>query len=310
MMKVIIPPIKCQGIKSKLVPFIKRAVDWSFEGRWIEPFMGSGVVGFNMTPRNAVFADSNPHLINFYNAIANGKLDGLKVRNFLEQHGKLLSRCGQDYYYEVRERLNKTHEPLDFLFLNRCCFNGMIRFNRKGDFNIPFGHKPQRFSKGYITKIVNQVNYVHVMSRHFNWSFICQDFKETLKDISADDFVYCDPPYVGRHVDYFDSWNEENEQYLFEKLSQSPCKFILSTWHSNQYRENVFLKTLWSEFHVLTKEHFYHVGAKEKNRNPMLEALVMNFTPKHLEEEPAERAEQLLLFEELTEYRESEGLVS
>ncbi len=40
-MKVMIPPIKCQGIKSKLVPFIKRAVDWSFEGRWIEPFMGS-----------------------------------------------------------------------------------------------------------------------------------------------------------------------------------------------------------------------------------------------------------------------------
>ena len=94
-MKVIIPPIKCQGIKSKLVPLITRVVDWSFEGRWIEPFMGSGVVGFNITPRNAVFADSNPHLINFYNAIASGKLDGLKVRRFLEQHGEMLSRQGK-----------------------------------------------------------------------------------------------------------------------------------------------------------------------------------------------------------------------
>ena len=309
MMKVMIPPIKCQGIKSKLVPFIKRSVDWSFEGRWIEPFMGSGVVGFNIIPRNAIFADSNPHLINFYNAIASGKIDGLKVRKFLEQQGEILSRCGQDYYYEVRERFNKTHEPLDFLFLNRCCFNGMIRFNRKGGFNVPFGHKPQRFAKAYITKIVNQIDYVYVMSRHSNWSFICQDYRETLKEISKDDFVYCDPPYVGRHVDYFDSWDEENEKYLFEILSQSPCKFVLSTWHSNQHRENVFLKTLWSEFQVLTKEHFYYLGAKEENRKPMLEALIMNFTPKHLHEEPIERAEQLLLLEKLTEYQRSENLV-
>ena len=309
-MKVMIPPIKCQGIKSKLVPFIKQAVDWSFEGRWIEPFMGSGVVGFNITPRNAVFADSNPHLINFYNAIAKGQIDGLKVRKFLQQQGEILSKRGQDYYYEVRERFNNRHEPLDFLFLNRCCFNGMIRFNRKRDFNVPFGHKPQRFSKAYITKIVNQVDYVYVMSRHSNWSFICQDYRETLKEICEDDFVYSDPPYVGRHVDYFDSWDEENERNLFETLNQSPCKFILSTWHSNQHRENTFLETLWSDFQVLTKEHFYYLGAKEANRKPMLEALVMNFTPKHSDEEPTQRVEQLLLLEKLAEYQRSENLVS
>ena len=186
----------------------------------------------------------------------------------------------------------------------------MIRFNRKGDFNVPFGHKPQRFSKGYITKIVNQVDYVYVMSRHSNWSFVCQDYRETLKEISEDDFVYCDPPYVGRHVDYFDSWNEENERYLFETLNQSPCKFILSTWHSNQHRENTFLETLWSEFQVLTKEHFYYLGAKAENRKPMLEALVMNFTPKHPNEEPTQRVEQLLLLEKLAEYQRSESSVS
>ena len=309
-MKVRIPPIKCQGIKSKLIPLIKSTVDWSFEGTWIEPFMGSGVVGFNIMPRNAIFADSNPHLINFYNAIASAEIDGFKVRNFLEHEGEILSRCGKDYYYEVRARFNKTHEPLDFLFLNRSCFNGMIRFNRKGGFNTPFGHKPQRFSKGYITKIVNQVDYVYVMSKHSNWSFVCQDFRETLKGISESDFVYCDPPYVGRHVDYFDSWDEENEQQLFTMLGQSPCKFVLSTWHSNQYRKNVFLETLWSGFRVLTKEHFYHVGAKEKNRKPMLEALVMNFTPRRLHDPPIERPEQLMLFQKLAAYQRSEPLKS
>ena len=61
---------------------------------------------------------------------------------------------------------------------------------------------------------------------------------------------------------------------------------------------------------MLTKEHFYHIGAKEENRKPMLEALVMNFTPKHSHEEPTERAEQLLLFAKLAAYQRSERLVS
>lgn len=300
-MKVMVPPIKCQGIKSKLIPLIKRTVDWSFNGTWIEPFMGSGVVGFNIMPRNALFADSNPHLINFYEAIANGKLDSLKVRSFLEREGKILSLCGKDYYYEVRTRFNKYHDPLDFLFLNRSCFNGLIRFNNKGGFNVPFGHKPHRFSKAYITKIVNQVNFVHNISKNFNWSFVCQDFRETLNGISEEDFVYCDPPYIGRHVDYFNNWNQENEQQLFTILNQCPCKFILSTWHSNQHRENALLSTLWSRFNILTQEHFYHVGAKETNRKPMLEALVTNFAPKHPDQDSSEQPEQLMLPERIVE---------
>lgn len=308
MKKVMIPPIKCQGIKSKLVPFIERTVDWSFKGRWIEPFMGSGVVGFNLIPGNAIFADSNPHLINFYNSIACGDLNGLKVRGFLEHNGEILSRSGKDYYYKVRERFNQTNDPLDFLFLNRCCFNGMIRFNRQGGFNVPFGHKPQRFSKAYITKVVNQVDYVHVISKHSNWLFVCQDFKETLKNLTEDDFLYCDPPYIGRNVDYYDSWNEENEQYLFDILNESPSRFILSTWHSNQYRKNVFLETMWSKFHVITKEHYYHIGAKEENRKPILEALVSNYKPTRLYEEPIVRAEQLSLLDKLTEYQNSERM--
>lgn len=302
-MKIMIPPIKCQGIKTKIIPLIKRTVDWSFEGTWIEPFMGSGVVGFNIMARNALFADSNPHLINFYQAISSGKLNGLKVRSFLEREGKMLSESGKEYYYEVRSRFNKYHDPLDFLFLNRSCFNGVIRFNSKGGFNVPFGHKPQRFAKAYITKIVNQVDFVYAASRNFNWSFICQDFRETLSGLSEADFVYCDPPYVGRHVDYFDSWNEKNEQQLFTILSQCSCKFILSTWHSNQHRENTFLGALWSRFNILTKEHFYHVGATEANRKPMLEALVTNFVPKHLDEAPIERPEQLMLLQKIAEYQ-------
>jgi DNA adenine methylase len=63
-------------------------------------------------------------------------------------------------------------------------------------------------------------------------------------------------------------------------LKASPARFILSTWHHNDFRSNESLTTHWSDFHVVTREHFYHAGAKETNRRPIVEALVMNFTPK------------------------------
>lgn len=302
-MKPNVPPIKCQGIKSKIVPLICRSVDWNFKGIWYEPFMGSGVVGFNVVPQRAIFADINPYIIGFYQAIQRGTIDGFIVREFLQREGSILAKRGAEYYYDVRERFNEKHDPLDFLFLNRCCFNGVIRFNAKGDFNVPFGHKPERFSKAYITKIVNQIDYVYVIAKNSDWRFVCQDYKETLRTVGDNDFVYCDPPYVGRHVDYYDSWDENDEHALFAELSRCPSRFILSTWHSNRYRKNVFVQTLWPRFHILTKEHFYHVGAKETNRNPMLEALVMNFIPKRRYKEPTLRLEQLILFEKVVEYQ-------
>lgn len=108
--------------------------------------------------------------------------------------------------------------------------------------------------------------------------------------------IYCDPPYIGRHADYFNNWNEKDENELAKCLSSVPCRFILSTWHSNDYRKNPFIDTLWSKFYMLTRDHFYHVGASEKNRNSMTEALVTNFEPL-LYEFPAEVAEQLVLLE-------------
>ena len=63
--KVKTPPIKCQGIKTKIIPHIIENLDWSGGGRWIEPFLGSGVVLFNIKPDRALVNDINPHIINF-----------------------------------------------------------------------------------------------------------------------------------------------------------------------------------------------------------------------------------------------------
>lgn len=277
-MKTIIPPLKCQGIKTKLVPWIREVVGNSFD-RWIEPFMGSGVVGFNMYPKVAVFGDSNPHIIAFYKAIQSGKISPQLAKAYLKHEGELLrsaSDDGYDHYRLVRNRFNESGEPLDFLFLSRAGFNGMMRFSKKGHWNIPFCKKPDRFAQAYITKIVNQIDVVSKCIRP-EWSFLHQDYLTTIADAQAGDMIYCDPPYLGRYTDYFNTWTEENEARLANALHKTPARFVMSSWHHNDFRENKAIDKYWNDFNILTRDHFYHSGAKEENRRSIVEALICNF---------------------------------
>jgi len=275
-MKTFVPPIKSQGIKTKLVHWISSNVkDIDYE-TWVEPFMGTGVVAFNVRPPKALLCDSNPHLIRFYKALQKKEISGGLVKSFLTKEGEMLHKTEGAYYYTVRERFNQEGNPLDFLFLSRSCFNGMMRFNQKGGFNVPFCKKPNRFAPALVTKITNQVEYISQIIEQGDYEFKHQDFKKTLSELKRGDLVYSDPPYIGRHVDYFDSWSEEEEIILKQGLSKSGCNFILSTWLSNRHRTNDYIFSVWNDCYIATKEHFYHVGGKEKNRNAVYEALLSN----------------------------------
>lgn len=275
-----VPPIKSQGIKTKLVLWISQIIPCDWNGVWIEPFMGTGVVGFNVNPRKAIMCDLNPHLIAFYKAIQNKKITGASVSKYLKTEGGLLREKGEDHYYFVRDRFNKEKDPLDFLFCNRAGFNGMIRFNKKGFLNIPFCKKPDRYAQAYVTKIVNQVNRISEIISSGDYSFKVQDFTETIVAAGSNDLIYCDPPYIDRHVDYFSGWSDELERRLYSNLQNSKARFILSTWHHNDYRKNEYIELLWKNYNILTREHFYHVGGSEANRNPMIEAVVCNYDAK------------------------------
>ena len=277
-MRLIVPPIKSQGIKTKLVPWIKELTPPP-SGRWVEPFLGTGVVGFNSGFEDAVMCDSNPHIVRFYESIQNGAISPEQVRAYLEREGEKLRHADNDGYAHficVRNRFNQDHDPLDFLFLSRAGFNGMMRFNLKGEWNIPFCKKPERFSRSYITKIVNQVRDVRRVMRP-SWAFLQLPFEETIAMAAETDVVYCDPPYWGRHVDYYGRWNESDERRLFNALSSTKARFILSTWHHNDYRENDMIGRYWQHFNVVTRDHFYHSGARISNRRTIVEALIFNF---------------------------------
>lgn len=283
-MPVIIPPIKSQGIKTKLVPWINDLIYMSgasLSGNWIEPFFGTGVVGIN-SPLGGkhIVGDTNPYIIAFYKCLKDGTIDEYKMRGYLEKEARLLSSAdenGYAHYREVKDRFNREHSPYDFIFLSRAGFNGMMRFNRKGEWNIPFCKKPDRFSPAYITKICNQVAKVRWIVQHKDWTFENVAFDNVIAQAGAGDLIYCDPPYYGRYVDYYNGWTEEDEALLYHMLSNTKAKFILSTWHHNEFRNNEMIDRYWGNFNVMTKEHFYHNGGHVVNRHAVVEALIYNF---------------------------------
>lgn len=295
--KIKVPPLKIQGIKTKLVPFITESIQWDGKGTYFEPFMGSGVVGFNIAPQKAIFSDTNPYIIKFYKDIQTGNINSSLVREFLEKEAIKLAATPADknsYYYEVRERFNNEHSSLDFLFLQRSNFNGMMRFNSKGQYNVPFGRKPERFKKALITKIVNQVAWIENLMINKDWKFIQMPFKDAFQMMKNGDFVYLDPPYIDRYDGYYDSWSSEYADLLSELTQDGPAGYAFSMWYENQYRKNTHLDK-WDKGITVTTEHFYHLGAKEKNRNAMLEALVISTD--NLNTNKFEKIQQLSLFE-------------
>jgi len=270
-----VPPIKIQGIKTDLVEFISANIEWDGEGRWIEPFLGSGVVLFNVEPERALVADANKHIINFYQQVQSGEITGRRVRRFLEKHGDRLEEQGEDYYYEMRERFNENQEPLFLLFLNRSCYNGMMRFNQSGGFNVPFCKKPERFRQAYVTKIVNQVKEVSKIMEGKDWEFKAWDWRETLDEAEQGDFIYLDPPYVGRNTGYIGEWEEDEAAELAERTQNNKAGYAMSMWKENQYRENKHIDEYWDDHVIRTYNHFYHVGSSEDLRNEMNEALLI-----------------------------------
>ena len=269
------PPLKIQGIKTRAIPHIRQNISWDGRGRWVEPFLGSAVVLLNIEPESAVAGDSNPHIIKFYKSIQNGTLNHESVRSYLEQEGAKLSLLGEEHYYQIRNRFNQGGDSHDFLFLNRSCFNGLMRFNKAGDFNTPFCRKPERFRASYITKICNQVKWASEKIKGKNWEFICLNWSDLVSNVSPDDFVYTDPPYMGRYTDYFNSWNENDASELEQALKTLPCKFLYSMWSENKYRRNDRLYDVFSNYTIKTFSHFYHLGSSENLRNPITEALVV-----------------------------------
>lgn len=270
-------PLKINGKKTKLLAFIEENLPSNFND-FYEPFAGSCVVGSNLSKNSCFFNDINPHIIQFYKNLQTETEDSIRV--FLTLKDVLLQESGQSYYYSMREKFNKMPhvvDRLELLFLIRACFNGLMRFNSKGGFNSSYCKNDQRFSKSYITKVVNLCTKFIEKSKLHNWQFTNIDFEPFISQAKQGDLIYCDPPYFGLHATYFDKWTEESEQRLFNALNSTPAYFCMSTWKNNDVRENPMIAKYWNKFNIVETKHIYTIGAKTENRREVIEVLIKNY---------------------------------
>lgn len=281
-MKIIHPPIKCQGRKSSLILKIKDLVDtFKFE-RLVEPFCGSCAVTFNLRPPRALLCDVNTHIIEFYKHLQDGNINAETVAEYLWLEGENLKNK-TDYYYLIRDRFNSAKpgidKSLDFLFLTRSSFNGLMRFNKSGLFNSPFCKITNRFNINMIHKICNEIENTNKLFLMSDIEFKVADFRSTLDETISTDLIYADPPYLGRNITYFEGWNNKDEGDLANILYDRELQFVLSTWLEDPRKENENIAKYWtrSEFQqIIAVDHYYKIGPKISNRFKITEGLIFN----------------------------------
>lgn len=276
---MIIPPIKIQGKKTKLVPRIMEIAQEQLDEHpeidtWVEPFLGSGVVAFNCPNKikKVIVNDINPHIIKFYKGIADGVITPEKIRVVFTEHSKKLLTGGNDYYNEVKNRFNQTFETMDFLFLTRTGFNGVMRFNGSGKWNVPFCKLNDRLSNKVIEELSRSVEELSHLFGTKTFTFYNTSFEEVLEVSPTNSIFYCDPPYYGLAVQYFKGWGKEDEIRLNQMLKDKV--FIYSTWLNDGIKDNPMIDEYWKDFEVEGKAHKYNVAEKSSERNQVVEGLI------------------------------------
>lgn len=192
------PPLKWAGGKRWQLPHLRKLWESESHRRLVEPFCGGLAVTLGLIPQRALLNDINPHLINFYRWLKRGLNISLQMSN------------NQTLFYKHRKQFNEllrtgkgtTREAASlFYYLNRTGYNGLCRFNRSGEFNVPFG----RYAT--INYKQNFSSYKTVLA---NWEFANKTFDRL--ELEPNDFVYADPPYDVEFTHYSSGgfgWDEQ-----------------------------------------------------------------------------------------------------
>jgi len=252
------PILKWAGGKTQMLDSILPRFPDSY-GKYIEPFFGGGAVFFALQPENAIISDSNPELINLYRTVADN-VDA--VINELQKFENI-----EEMFYEVRaqkwESLSPAEAAARTIYLNRTCFNGLYRVNKKGQFNVPFG-------KYKNPKIIDESNLRAASNLLSKATILCSDYSEILENLTCpNDLVFLDPPYVPIS-EYSDFKRYTKEQFSLEEheklaqiykiLSDKGCHTFLT--NSN----HPIVKNLYSGFKYEVIQTKRHISCDSKTR--------------------------------------------
>lgn len=190
-----LPFLKWAGGKRWLVQSGQLQIPSHYE-RFIEPFLGGGAVFFSLEPERALLSDVNPELIELYEIVRD---EPEHLRTILEWHQQ---KHSQAHYYAIRNRRyrDKAWRAARTLYLNRTCWNGLYRLNRKGEFNVPIGTK---------TAILIEESFAEASALLARANLVCRDFEHTIGEAGEGDFLFVDPPYTAKHnLNGFLKYNE------------------------------------------------------------------------------------------------------
>jgi len=267
--------------------------------RYVEPFVGGGAFFFflkrNFKIKESFLIDINKELIIGYKVIQNNVNELIdELSSMEEKYLKLSEEQRKDFYYNIRDEYNRQKDNFDYvnynldwvkraadlIFLNKTCFNGLYRLNKKGEFNVPFG-------KYKNPTICDADNLIEVSKALENTEVICADFEESKKYIHKNTLVYLDPPYRPlNNTSNFTSYNEngfdDDDQrrlaQFFKEMDKKGAYLILS--NSDPKNEDVddnFFDELYAGFIIERVKAKRYINSNGDKRGDISELIIRNY---------------------------------
>ncbi|KJU84316.1 modification methylase [Candidatus Magnetobacterium bavaricum] len=190
------PFLKWAGGKTRLLPELLKYVPEKYE-RYIDPFVGGGALAFTLQPQKAILGDVNQLLVQTYYGIIS---DMTQVRIRLLIAARRHKEDPVEFYKEMRRKLNKddhivSHLSAIFIYINKTCYNGLFRVNKRGKFNVPLDKNHVNVDEIADYEYIDNLKAIGCYLKNKEICLRDYDFRETLTQASSGDFVYCDPPY-------------------------------------------------------------------------------------------------------------------
>lgn len=237
------PFLKWAGGKRQLLNQIKERMPKEYND-YYEPFIGGGAVLFELQPEKATINDINTSLINVYRQVKDNTEEFIKLVNKLDSE---MWEDGKEYYLDIREKYNdkllKKEYDLElaalFTFMNKHCFNGLYRVNKKGLFNVPY-NKSRRTSieEDDVRETAKYLKTVNILEG---------DFEKACKDAKKGDFIFFDSPYAPLNPTSFEAYTKEGfdvESHkrlakLYDELTERGC-YCMLTNHNTEFINELY----------------------------------------------------------------------
>ena len=275
------PFVKWAGGKTQLLGPLSALIPDEFND-YFEPFIGGGAMFFYLANKNLIrkkvfLSDINFDLINVYKCLRD-KLELLLSKLIDHQERYFQGRIA--YYYKLRRATfeDDLGRAAQLITLNKTCYNGLYRVNKKGMFNVPIGS----YKKPIICDIANLKKVSSILNRP-NTRIECTEYQQILQHAREDDFVYLDPPFspiskTSNFTEYtmggFGMEDQLNLAKIFRSLVRRKCKVVLSN------SDSALIRNLYKEFKIMKVGSLRSINCKSSGRKGNKELIIYNNTKK------------------------------